>query len=109
MEIQFTQQVQMFMLGGMFVLGGLTFIAGVAILMLGIWGIEQRSILAQTNSIAQKGLAEEISGLVGNASMLVTAINDMVRTRNGIGIILIVTGTALMVTAYWFTTLIGIS
>ena len=107
MEIGFAQQIQVYMLAGMFSLGGLTFIAGVSILLLGIWGLEQRSLLTQTSNIAQKGLAEEISGLVGNASMLVTAINDMVKTRNGTGIILIITGMALMVVAYWFTTLVG--
>lgn len=108
MEIGFAQQIQVYMLAGMFSLGGLTFIAGVFILILGIWGLEQRSLVAETNRIAQKGLAEEISGLVGNASMLMSAINDMVRTRNGIGIILIITGMVLMVTAYWFTTLVGV-
>ena len=96
------------MLAGIFILGGLTFLSGVMILLLSVWGYDQRNLLTQTNRIAQKGLADEISGLVGNASMLVSAINDMVRSRNGIGIVLIVTGSALMIIAYWFTTPYGI-
>ena len=96
------------MLAGLFILGGLTFLSGVMILLLSVWGYDQRNLLTQTNRIAQKGLADEISGLVGNASMLVSAINDMVRSRNGIGNVLILTGSALMIIAYWFTTPYGI-
>ena len=108
METDLTQQIRLYMLAGLFILGGLTFLSGVMILLLSVWGYDQRNLLTQTNRIAQKGLADEISGLVGNASMLVSAINDMVRSRNGIGIVLIVTGSALMIIAYWFTTPYGI-
>jgi len=108
METDLTQQIRLYMLAGIFILGGLTFLSGVMILLLSVWGYDQRNLLTQTNRIAQKGLADEISGLVGNASMLVSAINDMVRSRNGIGIVLILTGSALMIIAYWFTTPYGI-
>ena len=108
METDLTQQIRLYMLAGLFILGGLTFLSGVMILLLSVWGYDQRNLLTQTNRIAQKGLADEISGLVGNASMLVSAINDMVRSRNGIGIVLILTGSALMIIAYWFTTPYGI-
>ena len=108
METDLTQQIRLYMLAGIFISGGLTFLSGVMILLLSVWGYDQRNLLTQTNRIAQKGLADEISGLVGNASMLVSAINDMVRSRNGIGIVLIVTGSALMIIAYWFTTPYGI-
>jgi hypothetical protein len=96
-------ELQYYMLAGMYLLGGVTFITGVIILLVGIWGYDQQALLAQTNRIAQKGLTEELSGLVGNASTLLSTLNDMVRTRNGIGFILIFTGGLLMVTAYWFT------
>lgn len=108
METDLTQQIRLYMLAGIFISGGLTFLSGVMILLLSVWGYDQRNLLTQTNRIAQKGLADEISGLVGNASMLVSAINDMVRSRNGIGIVLIVTGSALMIIAYWFTTPYGV-
>jgi VIT1/CCC1 family predicted Fe2+/Mn2+ transporter len=98
----------LYMLAGAYMLGFLTFIIGVAILLIGVWGYDQKNLLAQTNQIAQKGIAEDISGLVGNASMLVTAIHDMVRTRNGVGILLLVTGVILMIAAYWFTSIYGI-
>lgn len=107
MEIEICT-LRLYMLAGAYMLGFLTFIIGVAILLIGVWGYDQKNLLAQTNQIAQKGIAEDISGLVGNASMLVTAIHDMVRTRNGVGILLLVTGVILMIAAYWFTSIYGI-
>jgi hypothetical protein len=60
-----------------------------------------REITGQTSRLAQKGLAEELSGLVGNASTLLAAVNDMVRTAAGIGIFLSLLGLALMALAAW--------
>jgi hypothetical protein len=103
MEADIATHFQFYMLAGIFIIGMLTFITGVIILLLGIWGYDQQTLITQTSRLAQKGISEELSGLVGNASLLITAINDMVRTRNGIGIMLIITGAILMIAAYWFT------
>ena len=94
--------LQLLMLVGMFLLGSITFILGVAVLVIGAWGQDLRAITAQTSRIAQKGLAEEISGLVGNASNLLNTINSVVQTTTGIGVFLIIAGTLLMGLAYWF-------
>lgn len=90
-----------YMLAGMFLLGVTTFSIGVIILIVGAWGRELRATLAQTSRLAQKGLAEEVSGLVGNASSLLSSINDLIRTRNGIGVTLIITGGVLMALPCW--------
>jgi len=95
-------ELQLFMLVGMFLLGGLTFVLGVAVLVVGVWGKDLRAVTAQTSRAAQKGLAEEISGLVGNASNLLSAINGMIQTTTGIGVFLTITGALLMGLAYWF-------
>ena len=108
MEISLTSQVQIYMLAGMFILGAITFLLGVFILLAGIWGFDQKNLITQTSRIAQKGLTDEISGLVGNASVLITAINDLIKTRNGIGFSLIIAGAGLMITAYWLTVSQGI-
>jgi hypothetical protein len=50
--------------------------------------------------VAQKGLAEEISGLVGNASALMDSLNQLVRTSAGIGIFLVVFGFVMLVVAF---------
>lgn len=89
--------LQYSMLIGFFTLGVITFLAGVLILIIGAWGKEVNATLAQTNRLAQKGLAEEVSGLVGNASSLLTTLNDLIRTRNGIGVTLIITGIVMMI------------
>ncbi len=107
MEIFLMQKMQSYMLSGMFSLGGLTFMFGVIILIWGVWSKDMRETLAQTNRLAQKGLTDEISGLVGNASMLLTTISDLIRTRNGTGVILIVTGALLMVIPYCLAFLTG--
>jgi hypothetical protein len=86
---------------GAFLLGMLTFASGVFILVANTLRKDLRVITKQTSQLAAKGLAEELSGLVGNASTLIGAVNDMVRTAAGIGIFLAVLGLALMSVATW--------
>lgn len=88
--------LQMFMLIGIFLLGSVTFLLGLAILMYGAWGKDLRTIADQTTRLAQKGIAEEISGLVGNASTLMNTLNELMRTSNGIGFYLTIIGACLM-------------
>ena len=82
-------------------------LCGVVILGIGVYtligkimGKELRTIADQTAKIAQKGITDEISGLVGNARSLIEVLNDMVKTTAGIGIFLVVLGFLLMATAY---------
>ena len=102
MEILSMQNIQIIMLIGMFLLGGLTFVTGVATLASGAWGRELRTITSQTTRIAQKGLAEDISGLVGNAATLLNTVNEMIRTATGIGVFLTISGALLMGITVWF-------
>ena len=88
--------LQLFMLIGTFLLGSITFLLGLAILMYGAWGKDLKTIADQTTSLAQKGISEEISGLVGNASTLLTTLNEVMRTSNGIGFYLTLIGALLM-------------
>ncbi len=99
--------IQLIMAGGMFLLGTVTFLAGVLILINGSWRRDLQSLTAQTARIAQKGLAEEISGLVGNASSLLSAINEMVHTTTGIGVFLTITGVILMGITFWLVSSLG--
>ena len=99
--------IQLIMAGGMFLLGFGTFLTGVLILVAGSWWQDLRTLTAQTTRIAQKGLAEEISGLVGNASALLNSINEMVHTTTGIGVFLTVTGLVLMSVTFWLVLTFG--
>jgi hypothetical protein len=94
-------EVQLSMGIGLFVIGVFTFWIGVIILVSRTTGRDVRTIASQTTRLAQKGLAEEIAGLVGNASTLLNALNDMVRTAAGIGIFLTLIGLLLMGTSIW--------
>ena len=94
-------EVQIAMAVGLFASGVFTFWIGVIILVSRTTGRDVRTIASQTTRLAQKGLAEEIAGLVGNASTLLTALNDMVRTTAGIGIFLTIIGLFLMGSSIW--------
>jgi hypothetical protein len=65
-----------------------------------VLGGEVRQIAEQTARLAQKGIAEEIAGLVGNASTLVESLNQLVRTAAGVGVLLMIIGLMLMAAAY---------
>jgi formate hydrogenlyase subunit 3/multisubunit Na+/H+ antiporter MnhD subunit len=90
-----------FIIGMLFILGMITFAAGVLIIVFRTSSTDVKSLAAQTARLAQKGLAEEVSGLVGNASDLVDAMNQLVRTTRGVGIFLMVIGMAMMGLACW--------
>lgn len=105
MTIEFLHQLQTFMIVTMFSLGCASFILGGIILVIIAAGKDSKNILTQTSRLAQKGLAEEIAGLVGNATNLLNSINEMVTTRNGIGIALMIFGIILMLVAFYLTTL----
>ncbi|MBM3145151.1 MAG: hypothetical protein FJ010_09305 [Chloroflexi bacterium] len=76
----------------LFLMGSVTFIAGVFILLTRSMGRDVREITAHTRKLAQKGLAQDISGLVGNASALLSAATEMVRTTAGLGVLLLFLG-----------------
>jgi hypothetical protein len=86
---------------GTFILGAITFLVGVVILVVNTVGRDLKTLATQTTKLAQKGLAEEISGLVGNASALLSAMNNMVHTAAGIGLFLTVMGALMMGAGYW--------
>lgn len=85
-------------------LGVILLVIGVVILLTRVLGGGVKEIAEQTARLAQKGIAEEIAGLVGNASTLVESLNQLVRTAAGVGVFLIIIGLLLMVAAYGLAT-----
>jgi hypothetical protein len=83
----------------LFVLGIACTLTGIIILTIRVSGGDVRTLALQTTRLAQKGLADDIAGLVGNASNLLAALNDMVRTTAGIGVFITVIGIILMISA----------
>ncbi len=85
-----------------FILGMFTFVIGVFILVSKATGNKEiHTIAQQTSQIAQKGIAEDIAGLVGNASALLDTIAEMVRTTAGVGVFLAINGSLLMGAGLW--------
>jgi hypothetical protein len=97
----FTYQLLLIMSVLLFGLGVLTSITGVIILATRAAGRDMRTIANQTTQLAQKGLAEDVAGLVGNASALLDAMNKLVRTTAGVGVLLTLFGLVLMALATW--------
>lgn len=80
---------------GVIVLG-----VGVFVLVSKLMGNDIRTIATQTAKLAQKGITEDITGLVGNARTLIETLNEMVKTTAGVGVFLILLGITLMGGAY---------
>lgn len=84
-----------------FAIGLITFVAGILILALKPSTADIKTLITQTTNLAQKGIAEDISGLVGNASVLLGAMSDLVRTTSGVGVFLSILGLILMLGSAW--------
>jgi hypothetical protein len=93
--------ITLLMVVGLFVLGAITLLIGILLLITRSAGKEVRTLATQTAQLAKKGIAEDVAGLVGNASTLLSATNDLVRTSAGIGVFLAFLGFLLMAGATW--------
>jgi predicted membrane-bound dolichyl-phosphate-mannose-protein mannosyltransferase len=85
----------------LFSLGTISLASGIFILFKKVMGEELKIITSQTAKLVQKGLAEEVAGLVGNASALLEALNQLIRTTTGVGVFMMLVGFILMVVAYF--------
>ncbi len=101
------QDFQLIIAVAMLAIGILFILLGTYILVSRSYGKEIRALAAQTARLGQKGIGDEISGLVSSASELVLSINQLVKTANGIGVFLIAFGTLLVLLSYWVTTQIA--
>ena len=80
------------MIAGIFAFGLVSIIMGIFLLIFRSMGRDVRTIAKQTNQLAQKGITNDLAGLVGTASALLTATSEMSKSTRGTGLILIATG-----------------
>ena len=59
--------------------------------------------------MTQKGIADDLSGLVDNASNLMAATTNLIQTTKGIGVFLIISGSLFMIFGIVLTLYIGIN
>jgi len=88
----------------LFILGCLCVLLGAFVLIGRGNSSDVKMLAASTARLAQKGLAEEVTGLVNGASALVASLNDLVRTSNGTGVFLITLGLMMIGASYWILT-----
>lgn len=87
--------------GALFILGIMTFVGGVAVLIYRVTGRHLRALATQTTQLAQKGVTDDIAGLVGNASSLLDSLNQLLKTTAGVGVFLCILGLLLVGSACW--------
>jgi hypothetical protein len=85
----------------LFFLGMTSSVTGIIILTTRATGRDLHTLATQTTRLAQKGLAEEVAGLVGNATSLLDAMNQLIRTAAGVGVFLTIFGLLVMVASAW--------
>jgi uncharacterized membrane protein len=90
-----------------FFIGVIVLVVGIIILAVQASGRNVKTVSESVSKLAQRGIAEDVAGLVGNASSLLSSMNEMVRSSAGIGITLIITGMLLMASAYFLFTQLG--
>jgi hypothetical protein len=77
-------------------IGTVSFFSGLIVILSKIMGNSIAKIALETKKIVQKGITEEVAGLVGNASILLNSINDLIKTATGVGVFLIIIGILFM-------------
>jgi hypothetical protein len=102
-----SQDVLLGMAIALFLTGLAITITGVIILATRAAGKDVRTLATQTTHLVQKGLAEDVAGLVGNASSLLEAVNQLTRTTAGVGAFITILGLLLMGAACWLALQLG--
>ena len=95
------RDLQILIAAAVFLMGCMCVILGALVLISRGYSREVRSIAVHTARLGQKGMAQEVTGLVNSAAELLAGINQLVRTASGIGVFLISLGCAMLVAAYW--------
>ena len=97
MPLPLTRDLALFVFAvAWFVFGAGTFGAGLLVVLNRTLSREVRAVSVQTHRLMQKGLTDQMSGLIGNASMLIASLSDLVRTTTGTGIVVMVIGLGMM-------------
>ncbi len=86
----------------LFVLGVCSLILSIIILARSAMSRNIQAIADSTTKLAEKGITDGVSGLVGNASLLISSLNDLSKSNTGIGIFLVFLSLVLFAAAYYF-------
>jgi len=82
-------------------LGVISFIVGLFILAFKITSGDFSKISSQSAKLMSKGLTDDVSDLMGNASSLLESLTQMSKTRAGVGMFLVIVSFVLFIVAYY--------
>jgi len=82
-------------------LGVISFIVGLFILAFKITTGDFSKISSQSAQLMSKGLTDDVSDLMGNASSLLESLTQMSKTRAGVGMFLVIVSFVLFIVAYY--------
>ncbi len=85
----------------LFTLGIICLVLSIVILVRQSLGRGIQSIADSATKLAQKGITEGVSGLVGNASLLISSLNDLAKSNTGIGVFFVFLSLVLFAGAYY--------
>ena len=83
-----------------FTFGLISLGAGMFMLIRGPYRQEAQVLAAQSAKLSQKALTDDIGAIVGNATALVDAVNNLIRTSSGNAIVLVIVGALFEAAAY---------
>lgn len=89
------------MAAALFFLGMCTLTMGLFVLVTRTMNKDIKNISSTASKIVQKGITDEMAGLVGNASALLDTVSQLVKTAAGVGIFVTALGLGMMAAAYW--------
>ena len=82
-------------------LGVISFIVGLFTLAFKITSGDFAKISNQSAKLMSKGLTDDVSDLMGNASSLLESLTQMSKTKAGVGMFLIIVAFVLFIAAYY--------
>jgi H+/Cl- antiporter ClcA len=82
-------------------LGVISFIVGLFTLAFKITSGDFAKISNQSVKLMSKGLTDDVSYLMGNASSLLESLTQMSKTRAGVGMFLIIVAVVLFISGYY--------
>lgn len=94
-------QMILVMSASLLVMGIVSMGAGIVVLMFRVSGKDVSTLANQSVQLAQKGVADDVAGLVGNASALLDAVNQLVRTTTGVGVFLILVSFLMYIASFF--------
>jgi hypothetical protein len=97
------------MASGLFLIGLITFATGVAVLVIRSIGQDTRAISKSIAQFTEKGIVDDIAGMMGNASTLMSATSNLIQTTKGIGVFLIISGSVFMILGILLTLYLGLN